>query len=69
VPANSNENKFNAWIESSRRPIFWTCRGCTMSNEVGFTQPRQARDEWEQRERRKRLELMAEFKKASDRHA
>jgi hypothetical protein len=40
-----------------------------MSSEVGFTRPRQARHELEQRERRKRLELMAEFKKASDRHA
>ncbi|KAJ7325583.1 hypothetical protein DFH08DRAFT_817254 [Mycena albidolilacea] len=40
-----------------------------MSSEVGFTRPRQAQHEWEQRERRKRLELMAEFKKASDRHS
>jgi hypothetical protein len=40
-----------------------------MSSEVGFTRPWQALHEWEQRERRKRLELMAEFTKASDRHA
>jgi hypothetical protein len=39
-----------------------------MSSEVGSTQPQQARHEWEQRDQRKRLELMAEFKKASDRH-
>jgi hypothetical protein len=30
---------------------------------------RKARHEWEQRAGWKRLELMAEFKKASDRHA